>query len=105
MKTHKYNIKGKCNFTHILTFITHLEHNSSNHSQSGQERHLPHPAQVQILQEEEAHPAQLLLRVGWVAHAVHPLHLQLFDETTTQVAQLVEAELAVIAAHTTVPCT
>ncbi len=83
--------------------MTHLQHNSSHHSQDGQGRHPPDPAQVYVLQDEEARPAQFLGCVRWVPHAVHPLHFQLFDETTAQVAQLVKAELAVVTTHPAVP--
>lgn len=83
---------------------THLQHHTSHHNQDGQQRHPSHPAQVHGLQDEEACPAQLLVRVRRVPHAVHPFHFQLFDETTAQVAQLVKAELSMVATHTTVSC-
>lgn len=57
-----------------------------------------------VLEDEEAHPAQLVCSVGRVAHVVHPLHLQLLDETASQVAQLVKAVLAMVGANPTVTC-
>lgn len=84
--------------------VTYLYCHSSHHGQQGQQRHASHPAQVHCLQDEEARPAQLLGRVRRVPHVVHALHFQLLDEAAAQVAQLVEAELAVVAAHTAVSC-
>lgn len=85
--------------------LAHLNCNSSPHDHEGEQHHATHPAQVYGLQDEEPRPTQLLGRVRGVTHAVHPLHLQLFDEASALVAQLVKAELAVVAAHPTVSCT
>lgn len=88
----------------FLSPQTYLNHDSGHHSEDGEECHAAQPAQVWVLQDEEARPAKFLGCVRRVAHAVHPLHLQLLDEAAAEVAQLVEAELAVVAAHTAVSC-
>jgi len=83
---------------------THVEQEARHGHQHGESGHAPHPAQVGGLQEEESSPAQLFERVRRVAHVVQPLVLQRLDHAAPQVAELVEAELAVIAAHATVSC-
>ncbi|TNN66437.1 hypothetical protein EYF80_023345 [Liparis tanakae] len=93
-----------CTLLVTMLIATHLQSDRSHHDQDAEERHAPDPAQVHVIEDEEARPAQFLERVRRVAHAVHPLHVQLLDETSAHVAQLVKAELPVVAAHTAVSC-
>lgn len=88
---------------HSFTF-THLQCHGSSHNHDSKQRHASHPAQVHVLQDEEARPAQLLHGVGRVPHVVHSFHFELLEETAAHVAQLVEAELAVVTAHPAVSC-
>lgn len=84
--------------------LTHLQSHGRGHHQHSEQRHASHPAQVHVLQDEETRPAQLLHGVGRVPHVVHSFHFELLEETAAHVAQLVEAELAVVAAHPAVSC-
>lgn len=80
----------------------HLYNKCCQASKHGEQCHAAQPAQVDLLEQQESSPAQLLGGVRRVTHAVDSLHFQLLDQTTAQVAELVEAVPAVVAAHTTV---
>lgn len=85
-----------------LVVLLYLHYKCSQGSQCGQQYHAAQPAQVNLLEEEEARPAQLLGSVGRVPHVVHPLHVQLLDQAAAHVAELVKAVLPVVTSHATV---
>lgn len=82
----------------------YLNHDGSGDKQQCSESHANQLAHLHLSEDEEASPVQFLRCVWWVAHAVHSFHLQLFDEAGSQVTQLVEGKLAVVAAHPAVTC-
>lgn len=82
---------------HLGSF--YLDHHGSADNQDSHQSHANQLAHVHLPEDEEASPVQFLRRVRRVAHAVHSFHLQLLDETASQVTQLVEGKLAVVAAH------
>jgi len=42
--------------------------------------------------------------MGWVAHLIHSLHVQLLDKTAAKVAQLIKTIFAMVTTSSTIPC-
>lgn len=88
----------------IISRVYHLNHHGGGDGQQSQYSHACQRAHLHLFEDEEASPAQFLGRVRRVPHAVHSFHLQLLDQAASQVTQLVEAKLAMVAAHPAVAC-
>lgn len=82
----------------------YLHYECCQADQRGKHHHAAQLAHIDLPQQKESRPAQLLGSVGGVAHAVDPLHLQLLDQTAAEVAELIEAVAPVIRTHTAVTC-
>lgn len=82
----------------------YLNHHGSGDNQQSHQRRAGQLAHLHLSEDEEASPVQFFGSVRRIAHAVHPFHLQLLDEAASQVTQLVEGKLAVVAAHPAVAC-
>lgn len=63
---------------------------------------LPQLAQVHLLQEKYPRPLQLFGGMWWIAHLVHPLHIQLLNEAAAKMAQLIKGVFAMVTSHATV---
>lgn len=88
----------------MVYLFLYLHYERCQADQCGQHHHAAQLAHVDLPEQKESRPAQLLGSVRRVAHAVDPLHLQLLDQTAAKVAELIEAVAPVIRAHTTVTC-
>lgn len=86
----------------VSLLLTYLHHKCCQATQNGQECQAAYPAHIDMREHQESSPAQLLGGVRRVTHTVDSFHLKLLDQTAAQVAELVKAVPAVVAAHTTV---